>query len=388
MVNIRKKMIGDRIFLNALLLNTGNSYRNAGISGYSRQLLERLPFHCHEAKGALFWAFIGDPEYVPPPGIIIHRPSWSTRQPLARILWEQTLQIKVIQQLAGELLHGLAFAAPIAVTVPTIITIHDLSFFRYPQAFPFWQRRYLRWVTRQSAQRAAAIIAVSENTKQDVIRLLDVPEERVQVVYNGVDRWFQPLPAEEVDSWRQQQGLPEQFILYVGTLQPRKNIELLIHAYAAWRERSGNRDIPLILAGAKGWYYQKIFSLVDALGLSEAVRFPGFLPADSLRQWYSAATVFAYPSLYEGFGLPALEAMGCGTPVVAAAASSLPEVIGEAGLLVSPMDIDAWADALGRLLADYELRRQLGQQGAQRARTFNWDKTASETIAVYRRILG
>jgi len=388
MMDIRKKLNGRRIFINALLLTSGHDYRNAGISGYSRELLSLLPAFCHEAKDMLFWAFVSDPAYQPPPGILVHRPNWSTRRPVPRILWEQTLQTHVIQKLNGDLYHGLAFAAPLAAEVPTVITVHDLSFLRYPQTFSSWQRRYLSWVTRESAQRAAAIIAVSESTKNDVVQRLGVPEERVHAIYNGISDRFKPLPAAEIERWRQQNGLPERFIFYLGTLQPRKNVTTLIKAYAQWRQQSGIQDVPLMLAGARGWGYKALFSLVTALHLGDAVRFTGFLPDEELPYWYNAATLFAYPSLYEGFGLPVAEAMACGTPVIAADASALPEVVGEAGLLLPPQDIDAWADALQRVLLDDEEAARLAHAGRQRSLAFSWVRTVRETIGVYRQILG
>ncbi len=388
MVNVREKLIGKRVFINALLLTSGKTYRNAGISGYSRSLLALLPAFCHEAKGMLFWAFVSDPAYQPPPGILLHRPPQITRHPVPRILWEQTLQTHVIQKLQGDLYHGLAFAAPVAAKVPTVITIHDLSFLRYPETFSPWKRRYLSWITQESAQRAAAIITVSESSKQDVVRLLGVPEERVHAIYNGISDRFKPLPATEIETWRRQKGLPTRFIFYLGTLQPRKNVTTLIKAYAQWRQQSGVQDVPLILAGAQGWGYKALLSLVATLNLGNVVRFTGFLPDEELPYWYNAATLFAYPSLYEGFGLPVAEAMACGTPVVAADASALPEVVGDAGLLLPPRDADAWTDGLQQLLDDRELAAHLAHAGRQKSLSFTWVRTVHETIGVYRQILG
>ena len=208
-------------------------------------------------------------------------------------------------------------------------------------------------------------------------------------VYNGVEPRFRPLPADQVAAWRARQGLPERFILYLGTLQPRKNVETLVRAFARWQERvpSQARDVVLVLAGAKGWFYERLFRLVEDLRVAGRVVFPGYVPNEDLPWWYNAATVFAYPSLFEGFGLPVLEAMACGTPVLAANTSSLPEIVGDAGILLPPKDVEAWATALCEVVVEAEKRHLLAKRGQERARLFSWERTARETLAVYQEVL-
>ena len=320
----------------------------------------------------------------------VYRPAWPTAHPALRIAWEQVAQVRALRRMRASLFHGLAFAGPQwGAHIPQVITVHDLTFVRFPQTLPTWKARYLRWITRRSVQRAARVIAVSESTRQDVLQWLGLPPERVVTVHNGVEARFRPLPQDRVAAWRREHGLPERFVLYLGTLQPRKNLELLVRAFARWREQAppAARDVKLVLAGARGWYYDYLFALVERLGLREHVLFPGYVPADALPYWYNAATLFAYPSVYEGFGLPVLEAMACGTPVLAARASSLPEVVGDAGLLLPPKDVAAWADALGQLLDDPDRRHHLSQTAQERARAFSWERTARQTLAVYQEVL-
>jgi glycosyltransferase involved in cell wall biosynthesis len=195
------------------------------------------------------------------------------------------------------------------------------------------------------------------------------------------------VAPEVAANFRRQKGLPDRFVLYLGTLEPRKNVGMLVRAYAALRQQ-GSVDHALVLAGARGWHYEPIFQLVRDLDLEAHVRFPGFVPVEEQALWYSSAAVFAFPSLYEGFGLPLLEAMACGTPVVASRASSLPEVVGDAGVLVDPSDVDGLSVTLRDLLEDEGRRRAFSESGLRRSRLFSWRRTATETVRVYREVLG
>jgi glycosyltransferase involved in cell wall biosynthesis len=267
-----------------------------------------------------------------------------------------------------------------------VVTILDLSFLHHPGAFRPGNRLYLRLFTQVSARRAQRIIAISEPTKADIIRWLKVAPDRIDVVSCGVEQRFRPLPAEEIRAFRQQRGLPEEFLLSVGTLEPRKNLGLLLRAYARLRTAEGSTP-PLILAGAKGWMYESLYSQLEELGVRDSVRFEGYVPSEDLPLWYNAAACFVYPSLYEGFGLPPLEAMACGTPTLSSNSTSLPEVVGNAGLLLDPLDEEGWTHELARVLSTPELRRELAERGRNRARLFTWDRAAEETVRVYHRAL-
>lgn len=360
------------------------------MSRYTEALVRELPAL---APDDTFVVFAG-PDPIPHDRGFDPRTEWvraklPTGKPVARIGWEQTVGTTIARQHKLDLVHAPVNVTPVITGVPSIVTIHDLAFHLFPEQYPGAKQRYLRLMTRLSVRRAARVIAVSDATRADVIRLYGADPARVVTVPNGVSDDFQPLPEDAVARFRQEQGLPEHFILFVGTLQPRKNVETLLKAYARVAGESG---WPLVIVGAHGWDYESIFVTARALGLTgvagaERVRFVGFVPPETLPLWYNAAGMLVYPALYEGFGLPLLEAMACGTPVIGADASSLPEVVGEAGLLVPPKDVDAMGRAMLTLTRSNELRAELRGRGLRRAAEFSWRRTAQETLGVYRDVL-
>lgn len=376
-----------RVALNAQLLSSAASYRAAGINRVLQHLLAELP------------AVPGDEQYL------VYAPSSAANRrllaaprvrarlsrlpmdrPPVRIAWEQTvLPIELLRE-GADLLHALGFVSPLAWRGRTVVTVYDLSFLRFPEVYNRANRLYLGTFTPPSLRRADRVITISEDARRDVIELCGVAPERVTPILLAADDRFRPAPPAAVKAFRARNGLPERFVLYQGTLQPRKNVDTLVRAYALLRSQ-GNDDHRLVLAGPRGWQYEPIFELIRQLGLEGSVTFPGFVPDDELPLWYSSATVFAFPSRYEGFGLPLLEAMACGTPVVSSNASSLPEVVGDAGLLVDPTDVEGLCSALRRLLEDDALRSSLSAAGQARAQAFSWRRMASETVRVYREVL-
>jgi glycosyltransferase involved in cell wall biosynthesis len=366
--------------VNAHLLSLDQSYRSAGIHWYIHNLLEHLP----EADPGLdYTVFLRDRGYPERAGLRLRRSELPTHRPPVRFLWEQAVQPWAARRAGLDLLHCPAFVGPLMRTVPFVVTVHDLSFLFFPEGFRGGNRTYLRLLTAWSVRRARRVIAVSESTRQDLIRHYGLPADRVDVVYNGVDVAFRPLPPEEVAAFRARQGLPERFLLFVGTLEPRKNIVRLIEAYA----RLPQPRSQLMLVGGKGWFFDQVFLRVEELDLAGEVRFVGYIPAEELPWWYNAATALVYPSLYEGFGLPALEAMACGVPVVTSTTSSLPEVVGQAGILVEPTDVAALTAALHRVLQDAALRAKIRAAGLEQAARFSWAETARGTVKSYRRAL-
>jgi glycosyltransferase involved in cell wall biosynthesis len=255
-----------------------------------------------------------------------------------------------------------------------------LSFIRFPHLFHPAKRLYLRALTRASVRRARRVITVSEHAAEEAQRLLDLNPGKIDVVYHGVDPRFHPRSAADVAAFREHQGLPERFVLFLGTLEPRKNLVRLIEAF----HRLDAPDVALVLAGGRGWYEEEIFASVERLNLTERVIFPGYVPGEDLPLWYDAATVFAYPSLYEGFGMPVTEALASGVPTLTSDRSSLPEAAGDAALLVDPTDVDAIAQGLHRLLTDGTLRETLRQRGLSHAAQFTWQRMAAQTADVYR----
>ncbi len=363
--------------LNASLLSLGENYRGAGINWYIYHLLNHLP---EADRGLRYTAFLSDTRYCPPPGLRVKSPCWSTNTPIKRILWEQWVAPWVLRREHVDLLHALAFVSPLLSHLPTVVTVFDLSFLTFPQAFKLANRLYLRTMTPLSVRRAAQVIAISEYTRQDVIARLEVPAERVHRVYCGVDPAFAPLPQADIAAFKAEKGLPERFVLFLGTIEPRKNVVRLIEAFAAV---SRHIQVDLVVAGGKGWFFEPVFARVQELGLTGRVHFPGYVPEAEKPLWYNAAEVFCYPSLYEGFGLPPLEAMACGTPVIVSTATSLPEVVDNAGLTVDPLDTRGLSEALMQLLTTASFRAELAERGRARARQFSWSETARQTAQIY-----
>ncbi|MFQ6100186.1 MAG: glycosyltransferase family 4 protein [Anaerolineae bacterium] len=371
---------GFHIAINAHLLSGRAWYRSAGVHQYIYHLLR----HLGEADGRLrYTVLLGEGMLPSDVAITSLRSRWPTSRAAARVVWEQLVQPWALHRIGADLVHGPVFVGPLLTPCPVVVTIHDLSFIRFPGLFQPANRLYLTVLTRLSARRARRLIAVSAHAAAESTRLLGVPPERVDVVYHGVDPAFRPLPDDEVAAFRQRRGLPERFVLFVGTLEPRKNLARLVEAFA----RIHDGRVRLVLAGGKGWFYDELFAKVEALGLSEEVILPGYVMNDELPLWYNAATVLAYPSLYEGFGLPVLEAQACGTPVLTSNVSSLPEAAGDAAVMIDPYDVEALAAGLSRLLEDEALRRELREHGLAHASQFTWSHTAQETARVYRRAL-
>ena len=384
-----------KVVVNAQLLHTGSNYRGAGVSNYCRNLLTAL---AAEAGGHQLMAFVNDRDFSCPqgrPGVELRYTRWPAAAPFPRIVWEQTALPAALWTDQADLVHGLVNTLPLVTKAPGVVTVHDLSFVRLPERFPLHKRLYLSNLCRASVNRAKRVIAVSKQTASDLRTEFGVDSRRVEVVYNGVGGQFRPLPAAEVDGFRERMRLPARFLLYVGTLEPRKNLPHLLRSFAAWRAASATgRDVGLVLAGARGWHYQEIFRLVSELGLTgdesgtpsgqePVVYFPGFLPEQELCLWYNAASGFVYPSLFEGFGLPVLEAMASGTPVICSDAPSLQEVAGDAGLIVPAQDQAALQDAFERLFSEHGVADSLRERGPRQAEQFSWERAAAETIDVY-----
>lgn len=369
------------IGLNAQLLSSELGYRAAGIHGYIYNLLAHLPAAAPE--GWRFTAMVGAGSPHQFEGVTMRRALLNTESPVRRILWEQMIQPWRLG--AFDLYHALTFVSPLILTRPSVVTVYDLSFVHFPQVLTPARRLYLRLFSGLSCRRARRVIAISHSTAQDIHETLGIPMDKIDVAPCGYDTMqYKPLPHEEVEAFRQHEGLPERFWLFVGTLEPRKNLVTLLDAYASLPR---DERLPLILAGGKGWMYEPIFERIERHSLSREVFLPGFLPADALPLWYNSAEALIFPSLYEGFGLPVLEAMACGTPVLVADASSLPEVVGDAGQRIPPLDVQAWADALRRARQDSDWRAEASRRGLIEVQRYNWLNTAQHTIRSYQQTL-
>ncbi len=263
---------------------------------------------------------------------------------------------------------------PLHCPVPAVVTVHDLGYHHFPAAHTLFQRRYLYFTTRRHTRKAQQIIADSAATKADLIRFYHADENSIKVVHLGLDDDLQPV--QNPTPILQKYGIHGKYLLYLGTLQPRKNLARLLDAFR--RVSQNHPDVTLVLAGGKGWLFNQIQTKIETLNLGERVILPGFIPQADKAALLSGATAYLFPSLYEGFGLPVLEAMACGTPVLAANTSSLPEVAGSAALLVSPTDTTAIAEGISALLTDSVLRQTLAEKGFVRAKEFSWQKTGAE----------
>ncbi|MHB1295839.1 MAG: glycosyltransferase family 4 protein [Anaerolineae bacterium] len=374
-----------RVGLNAHLLSLSATYRGAGVSHYIASLLSHLPA---SDSGLAYVAFLGEEAAcAAAQGWEQHVSPWGTGRPAARILWEQLAQPFAARSARLDLLHVPVYVGPLVAPCPIVVTLHDLAFFRYPELFRPPNRLYLQRMTALTVRHAAHVIADSESTRVDAIRLLDISEERITVVPAGVDEVMRPMDdVAGVRALRARYGLPERIILFLGTLEPRKNLPVLLEAYALLRARGVPHK--LVIAGGKGWYYDTIDAAVQRLRLEGDVIFPGFVPQEELPLWYNAAELFVYPSLYEGFGLPPLEAMACGTPVVVSDAPALAEVVGDAGLQVASQDAAGLAEAMARVLDDPACAANLAEAGRRRAQAYSWSVTALRTAQVYHRVLG
>lgn len=286
------------------------------------------------------------------------------------------------------LYHAAEHLLPVLRRARSVFTLHDAAYIHFPQYHLPRNRLFLRLMMPRFLARADAVITVSEFTRRDAERLYRVPPQKLHVIPEGVEPHFRPITdTAALATVRQRYKLPDRFILSLGTLEPRKNLITLLEAYAALRGNMGADAPGLVIAGGKGWLYTDFFEKLGALGLETVVQLPGYVPEADLPALLSCATVFAFPSVFEGFGLPPLEAMACGVPVVCSSASSLPEVVGEAGLLLPPKDVGAWTQALGRVLSDVDLHARLRAQGLRQAARFTWKAAALRTQAVYRRVL-
>ena len=303
---------------------------------------------------------------------------------IARVMWEQTLLPIAARRLRLDVLHSPHYTMPVLRSTRSVVTFHDLTFQLFPEVHERSKRYFFGCFMRVSARWADLLIAVSENTKKDMVRLLGVSPSRVVVTPEAASSEFRPLPLADVANVCSRYDLiAGRYLLYVGVLEPRKNVPMLLKSYAAIHDEFP--QFPLVLAGKKGWMYDSIFERVNQAGISDALRFVGHVPKDDLVALYNGARAFVYPSKYEGFGLPVLEAMQCGTPVVAGAVSSIPEIAGDAAILIDPSSAEALTDALRRILADEALAVDLAARGRARAAMFSWNRCARETIAVYQR---
>lgn len=358
--------------------------QDTGSGQYLRRLVDGLLAQEEGTGYSLFLAQSSTPNSWP------HRlrPSVSTPplfwgENLAKVWFEQISFPCACDREEVAVAHVPYFAPPLFPTVPTVVTIHDLIPFILPEYRKGARLALYNWLIARGAKRATAIIVDSTATKKDLLRLFPISEERIRVIYLATGQNYHPAPVADIERVRQKYSLPEKYLLYLGGFDLRKNLTVLFKALA----QLAPYDFPLVIAGKSPEKETLLFPeprrLAFEAGVEKRVQFIGWVAEEDKPALYSGASIFLFPSLYEGFGLPPLEAMACGAPVIAANSSSLPEVIGEGGMLVAPQDAQAWAEAIARLLENLGAREEWGARGKEQAQRFSWRKTAEETRAVY-----
>lgn len=357
--------------------------QNAGLQMYARQLVTSLAKVDHDTEYVLLVNTRAERLFDVPARnfklVVVRTPK--------RFIWHwEQVYLPVMRALRRvDLLHSPVSALPLWAPCKTVVTVHDLTFKFFPETMQWWSRLYWGYFLVRAVRRANKIIVPSESTGLALRQTLSIPEDRVVVVEECCSEgFFQRMTPERIEATKKRYKITGKYVLTVGTLEPRKNITTLLEAFSIAKKKL---TIQLVIAGARGWLDRPIFKKVEALGISNDVVFTGYVPDEDLPALYQGAEVFVFPSLYEGFGLPPLEAMASGTPVVASNSSSIPEVVGDSGILVNPRDIEGFAHAIIKLCTDAGYRAILGIKGQQRARQFTIERMGKKTVEVYREVL-
>lgn len=280
--------------------------------------------------------------------------------------------------------HFFNFFIPNNIKSKTIVTVYDMVYKFYPETMNKKNYKILDKNLQRSCRDADLILTISENSRKEIVEFMDVPHDKIRIVYPAadIDIFYSREETHTKNILKNKYNLDSDYILYLGALEPRKNITTLINAFKIVSER--NRYINLVISGPRGWLYEDIFKLVKDLNIEDRVIFTGYVAEEDKPAIYAGALAFVFPSFYEGFGIPPLEAMACGTPVIVSNTSSLPEVVGDAGILINPMDIESLAFEIDRLINDQALRKNYIEKGLERAENFSWDDSAKKVVDIYR----
>lgn len=382
-------------------------HHKAGLGRYAEELIAALATERQRAgnKGEEYVAFYHDAVNATPSKLIqsltciatSQKPyPWRMRALMANVLnlsqdnlFEQSAANTREPLSAPKLFHATEHLLPRFKQIKTVFTLHDLIFKFFPQHHLPRNRIFLNLAMPVFLKRADVIICVSEHTRRDAMKTYGVPEQKMRVIYEGVHPRFKRVnDVKLLQTVKEKYRLPERFIMALGTVEPRKNLVTLFDAFKALRDEDAALVDEVIVVGRQGWLHEATYRAVHERELTGKVRFLGMVDDADLPAMLSLAQALAFPSVYEGFGFPPLEAMACGTPVVSSNASSLPEVCGDAALLVAPMDVAGWVGALRRALTDRQLRLDLQNKGPVQAQKFDWFKTARQTKAVYDSLIG
>lgn len=373
-----------RIGISALQLSNLNSGIGQYIYCLISALLKQNTFQNHEYL--IYFSKKSTPqEWKGHPKIITKEIPFAKEQALIRNFFELFFYGSILEREKLSLVWFPDTKVPLLFSpkIPFVVTVHDLAIIRLPYTYQTSRVIYWRKLFEYAIKKAKYVIAISNSTKKDLVNLMGINPEKIKVIYNGVADNFKVIVDKELlVTVRKKYRLPEQYLLFVGLFSPRKNIAGLFKAFAILKEKYA---VPhkLLMVGEKGWKYKSDLALVDSLGIAKEVIFTGYVRNDELPAIYNMASVFIFPSLYEGFGLPLLESMACGTPVVTSNVSAMPEVVGNAGILVEPNNPLGIAEAVYRLVSDEQLVKKLTSLGLQRVRSFTWENAAREMISIF-----
>lgn len=308
------------------------------------------------------------------------------RKVLLRLLWEQFILPKKLKQYDIDVLHSPHYTTPFFSRVSKVITFHDMTFYILPKVHTFFKRLLFKTYMKISSKIGDKILTVSKSTAKDVQKILNVNPDKICVTYNANKDIYRPInDKEKIKDICHKYEIRNDYILFVGTLEPRKNIKTLIKSFSKLIKEI-NTDIKLVIVGKKGWMYKEIFELVKKLGIEKEVIFTGFADLDDLPYLYNGAEMFVYPSVYEGFGIPVLEAISCGVPTITSNVSSMPEVIGEAGITVNPTNITELKNSMKKIINNDNLKENLKNLGIEQSKKFTWENCAIETLRAYKSV--
>ena len=368
-----------KIVINAL----GPSKVKAGIGNYLSNLINKLSIVDKKNKYIIFASSENKIFYKTQNKnfFIIDIGFWG-RNNLLRIFWEQLiLPVKLLEHKA-DILFSPGFVCPLIKAVKYITVIHDMTFFSHPQVHTFFKKLYFPFMIKRSVKRSEKIIAISYNTKKEIIKYIKIPPEKIVVTHLSANKFSKSNIKDEKKFLSEKYNIKSEYLLFVGMIEPRKNLDLIIEAF----KKFSDKTIKLVIVGKKGWMVDDLFEKIKLKNLDEQIIFTGFVPDNELEIFYKTAKVFLYPSLYEGFGIPVLEAMTTGCPVITSNISSLPEVAGDAAILIDPENSEELSDAVNKLINDVKIREELVKKGFENTKKFSWKKTAKQTLLVFEEV--
>jgi glycosyltransferase involved in cell wall biosynthesis len=344
-----------------------------GTATYLRELVQALA----DLDSGLTYSMLDYPQYFSRSSRVLRKLDTLNRE----LIWQQLILPARAIDSGASVLHSPAMICPVKCRLPIVMTVLDAYIVRSPQSFPLWQRARMNHLLPRCINRADRIVAISHFTKNEILNLFPfVNEEKIIVTWLGVNSRFKIVTDELKEKVRAKYRLDKPFILSVSTIEPRKNLKTLVKALALLKDRI---DHELVLTGSYGWMCKDLYSLISDYNLSDRIKLPGYVDLEDLPAMYNLAEMFVYPSLYEGFGLPPLEAMACGCPVITTNVASLPEVVGNAAMLFDPLDVEQLSFSIERLLNGTSIQNELKSKGLSRTSIFSWEKCARETLAVY-----